>query len=154
MTRKLAAVWVGRPHGAGGGARGEPGSAGRAFEHNEQPIVEGIHFGPAIDSFGTVVPVDSHLTIPTDHHYTVVFELMRPSDSPEVANDWIESVARFINVQVAPGAPYRKAQWKHPCPTFRIVGQYKFHEHASRVPGAALAPSGALARRIPDFRSC
>ena len=68
-------------------------------------LSKGFHLGPAIESFGPVVTVDSELAIPTDHQYKVVFELMRPAESSEEANGWIESVARFINMQVEAGVP-------------------------------------------------
>ena len=68
-------------------------------------LSKGFHLGPAIESFGPVVTVDSELAIPTDHQYKVVFELMRPAESPEEASGWIESVARFINMQVEAGVP-------------------------------------------------
>ena len=70
-------------------------------------LSKGFHFGPVIDSFGPVVAIDSELAIPTDHQYKVVFEFipMQPADSPEETSPMLDSVARFINMQVEAGVP-------------------------------------------------
>ena len=122
--------------------------AGRT-ERARDMLARGAHTGPALPSYGPFVEVDSTLPVPKDHEYKVVFELTRASKSPEVYNDYVDSVARFINMHVAAGVPRENLDIK-----VVIHGQATLatmNDEAYRARYGVGNPNTALFEALSDF---
>jgi intracellular sulfur oxidation DsrE/DsrF family protein len=65
---------------------------------------ESAHSGPAIEQFGPVYDVESpDFVTPTDMTYRAVFDVALSPEAPDQLNPRIESLARFLNLQVRAG---------------------------------------------------
>jgi intracellular sulfur oxidation DsrE/DsrF family protein len=64
--------------------------------------------GPVIESAGAVFTVNPDLRTPTDRDYKVAFEIAAPSASPDVLNQSINTVARFLNMHAQAGVPQKR----------------------------------------------
>jgi len=67
--------------------------------------------GPVISPFGAVFDVP-FIEVPTDTsmNYRVVFDVLETSENPGEVNRYINSVARFMNMQVRAGVPLENLQ--------------------------------------------
>ncbi len=83
-----------------------PGTHALQAQSAQKPVP-----GPVIDGFGATfeVPATSLMPAP-DGDYKVKFDVAAPSSDPKAINPGIESVARFLNMQVRAGV--RREQMK------------------------------------------
>jgi intracellular sulfur oxidation DsrE/DsrF family protein len=67
--------------------------------------------GPVIQSAGGVFPVpDPDFDTPLDHTYRLAFEIHDAAPSPDQMNVGLNTVARFLNMHAAAGAPLERLQ--------------------------------------------
>ncbi|MGQ0733429.1 MAG: DsrE family protein [Acidobacteriota bacterium] len=65
--------------------------------------------GPVIEPYGGTFDVPANFLMPSpDVDYKVKFDVGAPSDDPKAVNRAIDSVARFLNMQVRAGVPRDK----------------------------------------------
>jgi len=61
--------------------------------------------GPVIEGRGPWSPVETTWRPPQGHRYELVFDIGTAGDDPAEGSRYIESAARFINMQVGSGVP-------------------------------------------------
>lgn len=61
--------------------------------------------GPIIESAGAVFAVSPDMPTPNDRDYRVAFEIATPASAPDVLNQSINTVARFLNMHAQAGVP-------------------------------------------------